>query len=186
MTDPGDDADCVRQMFLERYKADRTQELELNKFSGDLEKTFLQAAAVLNGGSATIFLSFIGSTIDKTKADPRLVSAAFSLWLAGLIGAIIAGFIVYRAQDYFARATRNRRDATGLAILDGSYRRAMNISPDDTPETLRCRAAQKQEQAERRWKWATGIGVASVVLFCLGAGFALATVLKASPVPHPP
>ena len=181
-----DEGERVRQMFLERYKADRTQELELNKFSGELEKTFLQAAAVLNGGSATIFLSFIGSTIDKTKANPRLISAAFCIWLAGLLGAIIAGFVAYRAQDYFARATRNRRDATGLDVLGDSYRRAMSVSRDDTPATLSCRAALRQTQAEMRWNWVTGIGIASVVLFCLGAGFALATVLTATHLVHTP
>ena len=186
MTGPVSEAERVRQTFLERYKADRAQELELNKFSGELEKTFLQAAAILNGGSATIFLSFIGSTLDKTKVNPRLVSVAFGLWLAGLIGAIIAGFVAYRAQDYFARATRNRRDGTGIAILDGSYRQAMGVSRDDTPATLLCRAARQQEQAEWRWKLATGTGVASVVLFCLGAGFALATVLTAAHVLHSP
>ncbi len=186
MTDPVDEPERVRQTFIERYKADRTQELELSKFSGELEKTFLQAAAVLNGGSATIFLSFIGSTINKTKASPRLVSAAFCLWLAGLLMSIIAGFVAYRAQDYFARATRNRRDGTGLNVLGDSYRQSMSISRDDTSATLLCLAGRRQEQAERRWRWATGISVASVAFFCLGAAFALATVLTAVPVMHSP
>ena len=186
MTEPLNEAERARQAFVERYKADRTQELELNKFSGELEKTFLQAAAVLNGGSATVFLSFIGSTLDRAKPDPWLVSAAFGLWLAGLIGSIVAGFIAYRAQDYFARATRNRRDGTGLNVLGDSYRKAMSISQDDTAATLLCRAGQRQEQAERHWSWVTAIGVASVVLFCLGAGFALATVLTAVPLAHSP
>ena len=104
MTDPVGEAERVRQTFLERYKADRTQELELSKFSGELEKTFLQAAAVLNGGSATIFLSFIGSIIEKTKSNSWLVSAAFISWLIGLILVLIAGFVAYRAQDRFVKS----------------------------------------------------------------------------------
>ncbi len=172
--------------FLERYKADRAQELELNKFSGDLEKSFLQAAAVLNGASATVFLSFVGTTIGKVKLKPLLVSASMGFWIIGLVAAIAAGFVAYRAQDVFGRATRHRRDGTGLRILGESYREAMGVSRDDTPDTLMCRAGQRQAQAETRWAWATGIGVASVILFCTGAGFALWTVLKAAPIPHAP
>src|SRR4051794_22572314 len=48
-----------------RYTADRAHELELEKVSAQYELGFIQAAGILNGASATVFLSFLGSTIDK-------------------------------------------------------------------------------------------------------------------------
>ena len=82
-------------MFLERYKADRALELEISKFSGALERGFLQATAVLNGGSATVFLSFVGTTAGRVRVSTPLLATTFLLWLLGPVASLIAGFIAY-------------------------------------------------------------------------------------------
>lgn len=186
MSDPLDEADGARTTFVERYKADRALELEISKFSGSLERSFLQAAAVLNGGSATVFLSFVGTTVGRVRVSTPLLATTFVLWLVGLVASLVAGFIAYRSQDFFGRAVRNRRDAAGVTVLGGSYTRSMGVLPSDDAAVLAKRAGERQVTAESLWRWATWIGVASVILFGLGAGFALGTVLTAVPIGRVP
>ncbi len=181
-----DNNERTKQAFMERYKADRALELELSKFSGDLEKSFLQAAAVLNGGSATVFLSFIGSTTDKVKVDPYLLSMSFIAWIAGLTFALTTGWIAYQAQSGFLRAARNKRHVSGIEILGEAYRIAMAVRPQDTPETLRKHSNDLQKDAEKRWNQAGRFGLGSIGLFGTGAVLALLTVLLASPIRHVP
>jgi CRP-like cAMP-binding protein len=175
-----------RQAFMERYKADRALELELSKFSGDLEKSFLQAAAVLNGGSATVFLSFIGSTSDKVRVDPYLLSMSFIAWVTGLTFALTTGWIAYQAQSGFIRAARNKRHVSGLEILGESYRLSMAVAAHDTVETIREHSNSLQRDAEKRWKQAGHFGLGSICLFGVGAILALLTVLLAAPIRHIP
>lgn len=186
MTDLADNANHTRAMFLERYKADRALELEFSKFSGALERSFLQATAVLNGGSATVFLSFVGSTAGRVQVHTSLLAIALVLWLFGLVASLLAGFIAYRAQDKFGSAVRNRRDAAGVTVLGESYTRSMGVIPTDDAAALAKRGGDRQYAAERLWRWATEIGVASVILFGCGAVFALSTVLTAAPVGSAP
>lgn len=46
---------------LAKYIADRTHELEVDKVTSRYEIALVQALFVLNGGSATAFLAFLGS-----------------------------------------------------------------------------------------------------------------------------
>ena len=88
-----------RKDFLARYAADRTHELELEKVSAQYELGFIQAAGILNGASATVFLSFLGSPVDKLEVNSLLWSASLVVWLLGLIVAVVAGTVAYIAQD---------------------------------------------------------------------------------------
>jgi hypothetical protein len=108
-----------RQYLIARYNADRAHELELDKITGLYELAFFQAAAILNGVSATVFVSFFGSTLDKVRVAGGFLSASFFLWLLGLFLALWGGHVAYEAQKRFVSARRNRRHATGARAARG-------------------------------------------------------------------
>jgi hypothetical protein len=176
-------SDEVRKLFLTRYEADRNHELELDKVAAQYELVFLQAAGILNGASATVFLSFLGSTLDKLiHVNSRLWIMSFLAWLLGLVVAIIAGSIAYRAQETVVRAIRNRRHAAGLNLLEESYRTVAGVESNITSTSLWERAQSQQSDGDRGLKTALYMGIGSVALFVLGACLALATVLTSVPM----
>ena len=137
--------------------------------------------------SATVFVSFLGSSLDKLQVNRWLWAAGFGSWLLGLVVAIIAGTIAYRAQETFVRAIRNRRHSAGLAVLGDSYRKAASIEPNQTNETLHACSLELQSSGDKGWKFAWLIGIISVCFFLVGACLALATVITAVPItPHAP
>ena len=180
------DADSFeRQLYLERYKADRAHELELEMIAGGLERAVLQVAGLLNGASATVFLSFLGSTADKVKVSAGLLTATFAWWLLGLLISILSGVDAYAAQQHFIAVYRSRRHEGGLKVSEAEYRKASGVQEDHGPDYFVKRAGERYDRGEGRWGRAKRFGTASVILFALGAIFALATVLSAAPVKHP-
>ena len=98
--------DYERQFLLERYKADRAHELEVEKFSSQFETAFIQSSALLNGAFAAGFLAFYGGTIDKLITSKKLVITSFGCWLVGLFLAILAGHVTYYGQQTIAVVMR--------------------------------------------------------------------------------
>src|SRR3954462_7966382 len=88
-----------RQYVLERYKADRAHELEVEKFSAQFEIAFIQSCVLLNGAFAAGTLAFYGATIEKINISKELLLGSFGCWLIGLSLGIIAGGVAYYAQQ---------------------------------------------------------------------------------------
>src|SRR5439155_24685768 len=110
--------------------------------------------------------------------ESRRLLLSFFVWLIGLCVAVWGGKIAYEAQKGFVSARRNRRHATGARVMGGNrYARLLGVIIEDEPETLYDRANAAQHAAQNRWNRARNIGVASMILFLIGAVFALATLL---------
>jgi hypothetical protein len=168
--------------FLARYTADRAHELELEKVSAQYELRFIQAAGILNGASATVFLSFLGSTIDKLEMSSALWIASVLIWLLGLIGAVVAGASAYKSQEKFVDSRRSRRNAAGLRVMRSSYRTTFSIGPEATPEVLDDKANDLNRDGDKYLWFSWCIGLLSITFFGIGAGLALAVVLTANPL----
>jgi hypothetical protein len=110
-----------RQFLLERYKADRAHELEVEKFSAQFEIAFIQSSVLLNGAFAAGVLAFYGATIDKVILSKKLLLGSFVCWLIGLSLGIIAGGIAYYAQQNIVSLLRNRRHERGIHSLGEEY-----------------------------------------------------------------
>ena len=172
--------DFQQQLYLQRYIADRTHELELEKIAGALERTFLQVAGVLNGASATVFISFLASTADKVKTNPFLLTMTFVLWISGLCVSIIAGASAYKAQQHFMSEYRVRRHEGGLRLFETEYRRASGVNQEHSAAHFAQRANNENSSGEMNWSRARRFGLTSIIFFFIGAVFALATVLMAT------
>jgi hypothetical protein len=182
-----DETEGERQFLIARYNADRAHELELEKITGLYELAFFQAAAILNGVSATVFLSFFGSTFDKVRVESGLLAVSFFLWLAGLFFALWGGHVAYEAQKRFVSARRNRRHATGARVMGASqYARLLGVTIEEDSDTLYARADRTQTEAQQGWNRARYIGVGSMTIFLVGAILALVTLLTSVAAPKQP
>lgn len=177
-----DDTESDHAFLIARYNADRAHELELDKASGQYELAFFQAGAILNGASATVFLSFLGSTLTKFELRSGFLIASFLLWIAGLAVALWGGNLSYEAQKEFVSARRNRRHATGArAMGHARYARLLGVHIEETFEVLFKRAEETQKRAQKRLNTAQRFGLASMFIFGFGALSALVTVIVSLP-----
>jgi len=182
-----DEKEADRQYLIARYNADRAHELELEKITGLYELAFFQAAAILNGVSATVFVSFFGSTLDKVRVESGFLAGSFFLWLVGLCLALWGGNVAYEAQKRFVSARRNRRHATGARVMGASqYARLLGVVIEEEPDALYERANLTQREAQRGWNRGRYIGIASMTLFLAGAVLALVTLLTSATTPKQP
>lgn len=106
---------------LTKYGYDRQHELELNKFTHNLEMEQLKLLILLNGGAATALLTFAdGSILARTL--PWLLLPVL-LWLAGLIIGAWATIEMRDAQSGYSKFYRHRRNATEWDYLVYAFRR---------------------------------------------------------------
>ncbi len=176
---PNDETEADRQYIITRYNADRTHEVELEKVSAQYELAFFQAAALLNGGSSTVFVSFLGSTLARLDVRSVFLLVSFLLWIAGLGLALWGGYQGYEAQKHFVSARRNRRHAIGTQALgEERYARLLGVGTPDSAETLSARAEKYQNDATLGFNRARSYGLWSMALFLVGAILAVGTVMN--------
>lgn len=99
---------------IEIYKAVREHERELNKATAVFEHSMLAPLTLLNGGAIVALTTVLGAA--SLDLDVRVVLASIGLWSAGLFAVVVATYSGYRAQQWFARAERGRRQDTESAI----------------------------------------------------------------------
>jgi hypothetical protein len=174
--------DYERQFLLERYKADRAHELEVEKFSSQFETAFIQSSALLNGAFAAGFLAFYGGTMDKLITSKKLVITSFGCWLVGLFLAILAGHVTYYGQQTIVSMLRNRRHARGVESLGEKYPHLLG-SPNQRPLPELVTLAGRQEFKSKIAIWSARVlGVGSLLVAILGAASALATIWFSSKI----
>lgn len=112
------EADVRRAFIVAKYSSDWANKLELEKATGQFEFAYLRGLLLLNGASATAFVFVVASGFKGVvRHAPTLFAAALGCWLAGLLVAVVAGQVAYRAQRHFAHQLRFRRYALGIGIL---------------------------------------------------------------------
>jgi hypothetical protein len=95
---------------LERYKADREHELELNKATAAYEHAWIRAATALNGGAAAAFVTLLG-VVWKTGEHPwPWAVAALLSWAMGLLVISAATNKALQAQVRYADGLRLWRE----------------------------------------------------------------------------
>src|SRR4051812_39795826 len=93
-----------REFLLLKYELDRQHELELDKVLARYEIAFLQVSLLLNGASATAFVSLLGNTYKELFEKASLhVYLCLAFWLLGVLFALISGFQAYKSQKSFVR-----------------------------------------------------------------------------------
>lgn len=113
--------DSAAGFELLKYELDRAHELELNKFTHNLEMDQLKLLILLNGGAATALLTFADGAI-LARTLPWLLLPVL-LWLAGLIIGAQATIKMREAQSAYAKFYRHRRNATESRHLAAAFRR---------------------------------------------------------------
>lgn len=103
---------------LEKYKADRVHELELNKFAHAFEFERLKILQLLNGGAFTVAVGFSDALTGASGASRCLALAGIAAWVGGLIAAAWAAQLALDTQVRFSSAYHRRRRATEWYALD--------------------------------------------------------------------
>lgn len=171
--------------LLERYRADRAHELEVEKFSAQFETAFFQTSALLNGAFAAGFLAFYGTTIDKLTTYKLLVVISFACWMFGLLLAISAGYFAYSAQQNIVSMLRNRRHERGMLTLGENYPHLLGSLSQRPLDELRRLAADQDRKSGRGMKCSRFLGFASLCLAMCGGLSALATIWCSTEVAQP-
>jgi hypothetical protein len=142
-------------LSVERYKALRQHELELNKATAAFEHASLQPLTYLNGGALAAFMALIGAIWKDAQSSLVISNVKWALiaWSAGLISAAFSTGMAYRSQRYFSIGARLEREA----FEDIAARQAK----------LEDAESQRQE-AKRDQNRAVGFGLISLFLFILG------------------
>jgi len=166
----------VEAFKLIKYQLDREHELELERASVHYEIGFLQAIFFLNGGSATVFLSVVGSQVKRVySSHPGTLVFAMFFWIAGLLVAIIAGYRAYEAQKTFVSEMRARRHMSALRI--SSDPETVGLNPGETFEHFREQARRRTLLGNAQWLEAVKIGAVSVACFSIGVVCAAIAVI---------
>lgn len=123
-----------------KYGYDREHELELNKFTHNLEVEQLKLLILLNGGAATALLAFADGPVAANAVAWLLLPVL--LWLIGLVVAAWATLTMREAQSAFSKFYRHRRNATEWRLLADAFRQRgvalpLGISDDEEERLVR-------------------------------------------------
>jgi hypothetical protein len=165
--------------LLEKYRADRTHELELNKISAMYELALPQVAVLLNGAAATAFVSFVGTNLRSVFDNaPGSSGLALLFWCAGILLALLAGYWSHEVQKGFAKAYRFRRIAIEITLLGHADEILLGHEKGATAECMGTKATKLRTKAGElggRVKW---FGVGSILCFVAGLASAACGILK--------
>lgn len=96
--------------LLERYKARRAHELELNRATSAFERAVFQPLFLLNGGASVAVLGLLGAWGARiTAAGIKAVYVGLFCWSVGLVLATVATLFGYFSQRDFTRAEHKKR-----------------------------------------------------------------------------
>lgn len=196
---------AASDLRVEAYKAVRTHELMLDEASSKFEHAVLTALIVINGGALVAFLTLLGALLGKAsgrRPDLAFAAVAIVAWALGLVAAAFAVRYASSRQSSISAAQRLMRQeledtlySTEIAtILRGAEptqampmsatawvhyvrsrlfrQRADQPGPMSSPDRPQLRAIAGENAKRQRRAWWL-----SVLLFVLGAGFALIAVL---------
>ncbi|HEY1604570.1 MAG TPA: hypothetical protein VGF77_03125 [Allosphingosinicella sp.] len=112
---------------LVKYERDREHELALNEFTHRLEVEQLKLLILLNGGAATALLAFA----EHDSAAVRWLAVPVVLWLAGLVAGALATMRMRKAQAFYGKFYRHRRQVTEFLRLAGRRKLPPSLSIED-------------------------------------------------------
>jgi hypothetical protein len=159
--------DQLAAFRLTQFELDHAHELELERASVHYEVGFLQAIFFLNGGSATVFVSMVGSQFEQLySTHPIALVYALFFWIAGLLVALVAGFCAYEAQKTFIGEIRARRHISALRICSDPEK--VGLKPGESVEYFREQVRARRLKGGAQWNEAVKIGGVSVVCFTIG------------------
>ncbi len=179
---------------LEKYKADRVHELELNKFAHAFEFERLKILQLLNGGAFTVAVGFSAVLTGASGASRCLALAGIAAWVGGLIAAAWAAQLALDTQVKFSQAYHRRRRAMECYALDGletppdgvkAMLGTLPESPDPTapPASTETAAAEYSQQADDAKQEGINLSpqvqdwaIWSVALFVIGAALTIAAL----------
>ena len=177
--------------MLEKYKADRVHELELNKVQGTLEATALFGLVLLNGAAIVAYLSFLGNVWDKSRVPnmPWSFGAVFTWGVGVALGALTALAGLW-CQSAFAQAYRARRQAEEwrrateeVGLNEAQARDRLGLGHEENGAKLDEKANRLREEAGRWQSLSRRAAILGLVAFLLGVVFGLVAVGAASRPP---
>lgn len=144
---------------------EQKKEIELMKFSADLEKTALTQSFILNGGALVAVAAFAGNALAKSNPtfviEKHWLILAILSWGISLFLVTLAIFFSKCSQHHFLKSIRGK------------------ISYSDTKD---CKFYCKKEIGATRGQnyraWSDGLLLVSIVGFLLGISFASVSVLS--------
>ena len=105
--------DIKQELLLERYRALRAHELELNRATAAFEHESLKPLYLLNGGAIGVLLTLVAALLtDTTDSGEELLHwtmRAVGTWSTGLVLAALATYFAYRSQRGFTKAVKDVR-----------------------------------------------------------------------------
>lgn len=164
-------------LVVARYAADRAHELQLDVVTAEYETTYFRSLALLNGGSATAFITLAGANFTTVVGKAFVwFSLAMLVWIAGLVTAVAAGQLGYYGQKSFVNAHRTKRKASvrasltegGSVPLSEDDAALIELEADVSHGELERQRQEREAAAEAQWKRAIYVSYLSVILFVLG------------------
>jgi hypothetical protein len=198
------DTSSSTDFALERYKADREQELELKRATDAYEHAWIKAATTLNGGAAAAFVTLLG-IVWKTGEHPwPMAVSALLCWAVGLLLTSAATNRALQAQIRYADGVRLWRETEEFRRFNDDEERRLPYEKerkeadqrkpsrrwfDLSRRTVQLRECSLEdwfiEQARAQFEWGNRYTYYSVrctwlstVAFSIGLGFAALAVLS--------
>lgn len=164
-------------LFQATYIADRAHELEMQKFSGQLEFELLKGLFILHGGAAVAFVTYLKVAGGQSSAPRTPVELGLLAWLVGVFITGAAALNAYRGQRSFIDDVRLRRLSLTMRRLGRNAPEILGTLPEDTTEGLATRARAAQQTGTRTWQQAERLALISLGVFVLGAACAAWVVI---------
>jgi hypothetical protein len=133
-------ASAPSDFALERYKADRAHELELNKATAEYEHAWLRVVTALNGGAAGAFVTFLGVVWKAGEHSWQFPVFALVSWAAGLLVISAATNMALQAQTRYAGGLRLWREIEEIRQFK-----------KDNERRLSYERQRKEADQPRRW-----------------------------------
>jgi hypothetical protein len=163
------------EFAFEKYKLDRSHEIELNKATHNFEQESLKTLSFLNGGAAALYIGLLGK--GAGGIGTALAAGAVGSWAIGLLLAASATWSAYHAQVKFTQAYHARRRAEEKRRFVGHKAYENVTNRDYTEAQYDADAGRLGKEGKAGVESVKKFGLGSVLLFCLGLAMALISVL---------
>jgi len=150
---------------LEHVKHALESRRQLRQATINFEHASLRVLFLLNGGGLIAFLTFLGTEAGKGLENKWTICTLIS-WLVGLALAGLATGFGYQSQLNFYKAHGRYQQA----LID---LREYPVDENLTKNDLENKAKTLGSQAHCQRAWAHYFGIASLVVFALGAGLSI-------------
>lgn len=161
------DQDMNRRLAQQDHDAARADAAERVRQQLVIADAGMKALLWANGGALVALFTFIGNASGKGKLslNPGYLWLAFSIFVIGLLSALLTHAFAFLSQDRFYHQSMHELWRAQDDIVSG------------TRATLRHEELEAADKGQVFYATAFAFAVLSIILFAIGCGFALAGVL---------